>query len=206
MCHRARSSRLLSRTSVPRAMTWWSVPPGARTTSWWSLPTTRTPSTSPWAGYQTLPNVGHFDGATEDGRYLDGLVAGSQPGVELVGYVGGFAIEEVVRGINAFMIGARELNPDIQVQAVWVNSWYDPAPSSRQPRRSWTPGPTSSPARSMPPRWPASPKRPASATSTTGSTVRGWRPTNWLSSFTSTGVPTTCPRRRRWPTARGNRP
>ena len=80
-----------------------------------------------WGGYQTAPNVGHFDGATEDGRYLDGLVAGSQPGVELIGYVGGFAIEEVVRGVNAFMIGAREINPDIETQVVWVNSWYDPA-------------------------------------------------------------------------------
>ena len=80
-----------------------------------------------WGGYQTADNVGHFDGATEDGRYLDGLVAGSQPGVDLIGYVGGFAIEEVVRGVNAFMIGAREINPDIETQVVWVNSWYDPA-------------------------------------------------------------------------------
>lgn len=80
-----------------------------------------------WGGYQTAPNVGHFDGATEDGRYLDGLVAGSQPDVELIGYVGGFAIEEVVRGVNAFMIGARELNPDVEIQVIWVNSWYDPA-------------------------------------------------------------------------------
>ena len=80
-----------------------------------------------WGGYLTADNVGHFDGATEDGRYLDGLVAGSQPGVELIGYVGGFAIEEVVRGVNAFMIGAREINPDIETQVVWVNSWYDPA-------------------------------------------------------------------------------
>lgn len=84
-----------------------------------------------WGGYQTAANVGHFDGATEDGRYLDGLVAGSQPGVELIGYVGGFAIEEVVRGVNAFMIGAREINPDIETQVVWVNSWYDP-PAEQQ--------------------------------------------------------------------------
>jgi len=80
-----------------------------------------------WGGYQTAPNVGHFDGATEDGRYLDGLVAGSQPGVDFIGYVGGFAIEEVVRGVNAFMIGAREINPDVETQVIWVNSWYDPA-------------------------------------------------------------------------------
>jgi len=80
-----------------------------------------------WGGYTTADNVGHYDAATEDGRYLDGLVAGSQPDVDLVGYVGGFAIEEVVRGVNAFLIGAREVNPDIKVQTVWVNSWYDPS-------------------------------------------------------------------------------
>ena len=45
--------------------------------------------------------------------------------------MGGFAIEEVVRGINAFMIGAREVNPDIRVQTVWINSWYDP-PAEQQ--------------------------------------------------------------------------
>ena len=30
-----------------------------------------------WAGWTTTDNMGHFDGATEDGRYLDGLIAGS---------------------------------------------------------------------------------------------------------------------------------
>jgi len=84
-----------------------------------------------WAGYETAPNVGAFDAATEDGRYLDGLVAGSVPGVKLIGYPAGFPIKEVARGINAFTIGAREINPNVQVQAVWINSWYDP-PAERQ--------------------------------------------------------------------------
>jgi len=79
-----------------------------------------------WAGWQTADNVGAYDAATEDGRYLDGLVAGSQSDVALIGYPGGFAIEEVVRGVNAFTIGAREMNPDVEVQVVWINSWYDP--------------------------------------------------------------------------------
>jgi basic membrane protein A len=79
-----------------------------------------------WAGWQTADNVGAYDAATEDGRYLDGLVAGSLSDVALIGYPGGFAIEEVVRGVNAFTIGAREMNPDVEVQVVWINSWYDP--------------------------------------------------------------------------------
>ena len=84
-----------------------------------------------WAGYETLPNVGHYDSASEDGRYLDGIIAGSLADVSLVGYPAGFPIEEVVRNINAFTIGAREMNPDIEVQVIWINSWYDP-PAEQQ--------------------------------------------------------------------------
>lgn len=79
-----------------------------------------------WAAWQLLPNTGAYDAASEDGRYLDGIIAGSIADVTFIGYPGGFPIEEVVRNINAFTIGAREMNPDIEVQAVWINSWYDP--------------------------------------------------------------------------------
>lgn len=87
-----------------------------------------------WAGWsldEEVGNVGHYDAATEDGRYLDGLAAGSQPGVEMIGYVAGFAIEEVVRGLNIFTQAARELNPDVEVRVVWINSWFDP-PAEQQ--------------------------------------------------------------------------
>ena len=79
-----------------------------------------------WAGWQTADNVGHFDGATEDGRYLDGLIAGSITESGVIGYPAGYPIEEVNRAINAFTIGAREVNPDAVVQVVYINSWYDP--------------------------------------------------------------------------------
>lgn len=79
-----------------------------------------------WAGWETADNVAAYESASEDGRYLDGMIAGSVPGVTLIGYPGGFPIEEVVRNINAFAMGAREVNPDVEVQAVWINSWYDP--------------------------------------------------------------------------------
>jgi basic membrane protein A len=38
-----------------------------------------------WAGFTTADNVGHFDGASEDGRYLDGLVAGSHTQSGIIG-------------------------------------------------------------------------------------------------------------------------
>jgi basic membrane protein A len=79
-----------------------------------------------WAGFETAANVGHYDAATEDGRYLDGLIAGSVTESGIIGYPAGFPIEEVNRALNAFTIGVREVNPDATVQVVYINSWYDP--------------------------------------------------------------------------------
>ena len=80
-----------------------------------------------WAGWQTSENVGHFDGATGDGRYLDGLVAGSLTESGIIGYPVGFPYNEVNRAVNAFTIGVREVNPDAEVQVVYLNTWYDPS-------------------------------------------------------------------------------
>jgi len=88
-----------------------------------------------WAGFTTADNVGAYDLATEDGRYLDGIVAGSLTKANVIGYPAGFPIEEVARGINAFTLGAQSVNPDIKVIPVWINSWYDP-PKERQASES----------------------------------------------------------------------
>lgn len=80
-----------------------------------------------WSGYETAPNVGHFDGASEDGRYLDGIVAGMLTESNVIGYAVGFPYNEVNRSVNAFTLGARSVNPDVEVQVVYLNTWYDPA-------------------------------------------------------------------------------
>jgi basic membrane protein A len=41
--------------------------------------------------------------------------------------VAAYPLPELIRGINAFTLGAREVNPDAQVRVVWTKSWYDPA-------------------------------------------------------------------------------
>ena len=43
------------------------------------------------------------------------------------GYIASFPIPEVVRGINAFYLGATSINPDFDIDVVWVNTWYDPS-------------------------------------------------------------------------------
>ena len=43
-----------------------------------------------------------------------------------MGYVGSFPIPEVIRGINAFTLGLKSVNPDARVELIWVSSWSDP--------------------------------------------------------------------------------
>ncbi len=77
-------------------------------------------------GYKRAANVGTFNVRFYEGRYLAGLIAGSQSKTGVAGYVAAFPIPEVVMGINAFTRGMRASNPDAEMRVVWVNSWYDP--------------------------------------------------------------------------------
>ena len=44
----------------------------------------------------------------------------------MLGYIGSFPIPEVISGINATMLGAQSVNPNIKVKIIWVNTWFDP--------------------------------------------------------------------------------
>jgi basic membrane protein A len=78
------------------------------------------------SGYKTRENMSTYFGRIYQPRYLSGLVAGSMTEADSIGYVAAFPIPEVIRGINAFTLGVREVNPDAEVQVVWTNTWYDP--------------------------------------------------------------------------------
>jgi basic membrane protein A len=77
-------------------------------------------------GFMVTENMGNYFGAAEEARYLSGMAAGVATETNLIGYVAAFPIPEVLRGINAFTLGAQEVNPDITVQVVWTSTWFDP--------------------------------------------------------------------------------
>jgi len=77
-------------------------------------------------GYKTSKNVGTYMCRFYEGRYLTGVVAGKMTKSNTLGYVAAFPIPEVLRGINAFTLGAKSVNPDVEVKVIWVNSWFDP--------------------------------------------------------------------------------
>lgn len=78
-------------------------------------------------GFKVDKNVGTYFGRMYQPRYLSGIVAGKMTKKNLIGYVAAHPIPEVVRGINAFTLGVRSVNPNAKVKVVWTNTWYDPA-------------------------------------------------------------------------------
>jgi basic membrane protein A len=78
------------------------------------------------SGYKTAANMSTYFGRIYQPRYLSGIVAGLMTENGKIGYVAAVPIPEVVRGLNAFTLGVRSVNPDATVSVVWTNTWYDP--------------------------------------------------------------------------------
>ncbi|WP_428543828.1 BMP family protein [Profundibacter sp.] len=71
-------------------------------------------------------NLSVFDNWIHEPAYLSGMAAGAASKSNVIGMVGGYAIPEVNRLMNAFMDGARETNPDVKFLVNFIGSWYDP--------------------------------------------------------------------------------
>lgn len=79
------------------------------------------------SGYKTAPNMGAYFGRMYQARYLTGMAAGAMTKSNILGYVAAFPIPEVIRGVNAFALGAQRVNPKAEVRVAWTKTWYDPA-------------------------------------------------------------------------------
>jgi simple sugar transport system substrate-binding protein len=77
-------------------------------------------------GFKMAPNMGIYSGRFYEGRYIQGVIAAKMSKKGVLGYIGSFPIPEVISGINATMLGAQSVNPNIKVKIIWVNSWFDP--------------------------------------------------------------------------------
>lgn len=79
------------------------------------------------SGYKLEKNLGTYFIDFYELYYLNGLMAGALTKTNKIGYVGAHPIPEVVRHINAFALGVKEVNPKAKVYVTWLFSWYDPA-------------------------------------------------------------------------------
>jgi len=77
-------------------------------------------------GYKRDKNMATYSGRFYEGRYIQGQIAAKMTKTGVLGYIVSFPIPEVISGINATMLGAQSVKPDIKVKIIWVNTWFDP--------------------------------------------------------------------------------
>ncbi|MBQ3112192.1 MAG: BMP family ABC transporter substrate-binding protein [Firmicutes bacterium] len=80
-------------------------------------------------GYQCagsgLDNVSNFFGNIYEARYLTGIVAGMLTESNHLGYVTAQEYAECISGFTGFYLGALSVNPDVVMDVMYTNNWYD---------------------------------------------------------------------------------
>lgn len=76
---------------------------------------------------QVPPNVGHYDSYLHEAAYLCGYLAGKMTETDSLGMVGQYPVANANRYYNGFVQGAKDANPDVEINMTWIFSWYDPA-------------------------------------------------------------------------------
>lgn len=71
-------------------------------------------------------NVGFYFNDFYQIYYLNGLMAGALTKTNKLGYVAAFTTSEVVRHLDAFFLGAKEVNPNVTMKVLVTGSWVDP--------------------------------------------------------------------------------
>jgi basic membrane lipoprotein Med (substrate-binding protein (PBP1-ABC) superfamily) len=77
-------------------------------------------------GRNPLPNLGTYYVQHWYPSYVAGIAAGMMSKSGKLGYVASFPVPSVFSGTNAFLMGARTVNPAATLQAIVINSWFDP--------------------------------------------------------------------------------
>ncbi len=78
-------------------------------------------------GYKSAENVATYSSRFYEGRAIQGHIAGNMTKSNKIGYIASFPIPEVIRGINSAYLHAKKVNPDVEMNVVWVYTWFDPA-------------------------------------------------------------------------------
>lgn len=71
------------------------------------------------------PNFAVFDDFIHEPCYLAGMVAGQMTTSNVIGLVGGYPVPQANRLMQAFMAGARSVNPQAKFAVAFTSSWSD---------------------------------------------------------------------------------
>ena len=86
-------------------------------------------------GYKVIDGkLDNYNCRLYQARYLTGVAAGMLTKTNKIGFVGSHPIPEIVSNINAATLGAQSVNPNIEVNVIWINSWFCLLYTSPSPR------------------------------------------------------------------------
>ena len=77
-------------------------------------------------GYKQSDNAANYGLKLYQARHVQGIIAGMMTKTNTICYIASFPIPEVMREINTFYLGAKKMNPDVDLKITWVYTWYDP--------------------------------------------------------------------------------
>src|SRR6056300_733329 len=82
-------------------------------------------------GYKQSENMATYGLRLYQARHVQGIIAGMMTKTNKICYVAAFPIPEVIREINTYYLGAKKMNPDVEIMITWANTWYDPGKESQ---------------------------------------------------------------------------
>lgn len=82
-------------------------------------------------GYKQSENMATYGLRLYQARHVQGIIAGMMTKTNKICYVAAFPIPEVIREINTYYMGAKKMNPNVEIMITWANTWYDPGKESQ---------------------------------------------------------------------------
>jgi simple sugar transport system substrate-binding protein len=77
-------------------------------------------------GFKPADNLGTFSAKMYEAWYVMGIVAGKMSKTGKLGIVAAHPIPPMKWQINAYVLGAKSVRPDISASVVFINHWFDP--------------------------------------------------------------------------------
>jgi basic membrane protein A and related proteins len=78
------------------------------------------------SGFKRAPNMATYMADFYQVMYLNGVMAGALTKTNQIAYIGAIPIPEVKRHINAYALGARTVNPKVQINVKWLGGFFEP--------------------------------------------------------------------------------
>jgi simple sugar transport system substrate-binding protein len=71
-------------------------------------------------------NVGSYFGYIDEAEYVAGIVAGGTTKSNKLGFIAAKPIPQVLRNINSYTLGARSVNPKVELTVIFTGDWAMP--------------------------------------------------------------------------------